>query len=527
MRNLCSVLLKKDIFNKYSMLVICIIAVVSLLAFQKPVVNDVFQRGPAVAFAQDGSSELVGEGLTDEPVGGDTGVVGGGPASVLNDGSSEFVGEGSVPIPPDSTRGRPTPVQLPPRAPRAPQPQPVSCDPNTSWERRDNECSWQTPGEYQEVWFNNCTGEWWRSDPLFQAGACGDGVAPVCDPATSWVEKPSECSGTEPGMVWVPWFNTCTGEWWRSTPIFQPGVCGHTIPQPQPAPVQVPVPIKVQVPVITVPRIITTIVAPQPEFAPLCDPNQVNMSVSPNPSRIGDTVTFLVSGSQGSTWVDDFWSGGVTCSGAFWGSKSCTAVNSGVFTWTHFWRNTAPNNFNVTSPLCSKQVTFSVALQPQPTISPTPTPTFTIIPSLAPTVTPPSGGFVQIPTQATQLTTTQQCPSGTTEIKEGNSIVCVINTNVNNNQNSIQNNFNPVITVSPSPQVVKAIVTEATPSAQPKVVEVAGVTSVKELPKTGAPLAAWGLISLLPIGIRLRRFGSSFKKLANANFIWEERELKK
>ncbi len=58
----------------------------------------------------------------------------------------------------------------------------------------------------------------------------------------------------------------------------------------------------------------------------------------------------------------------------------------------------------------------------------------------------------------------------------------------------------------------------------PQVVTVSGATPVKELPKTGLPLASLVLGALIPAGLRLRKFGASEKNL-NANFIWEEREL--
>ena len=58
---------------------------------------------------------------------------------------------------------------------------------------------------------------------------------------------------------------------------------------------------------------------------------------------------------------------------------------------------------------------------------------------------------------------------------------------------------------------------------QPQVVTVAGA-QVKELPKTGAPLAALALAGLLPAGLKLRRFGKQDKDI-NPNYIWEEREL--
>lgn len=100
--------------------------------------------------------------------------------------------------------------------------------------------------------------------------------------------------------------------------------------------------------------------AGQDKYVPPCDPNQVDMQVSPQPVYEGQSVTFYVSGSQGSTWIDDQWWGGVDCVGTFWGTKQCKAVKAGTHTWIHTWRNTAENDFNTASNLCSKAVNFTV-----------------------------------------------------------------------------------------------------------------------------------------------------------------------
>ena len=63
-------------------------------------------------------------------------------------------------------------------------------------------------------------------------------------------------------------------------------------------------------------------------------------------------------------------------------------------------------------------------------------------------------------------------------------------------------------------------------------VQVAGVsvinqtpTSIKELPKTGLPLAAVGLASLLPFGSRLRKLGQKNTEEETANSIWLKKQL--
>lgn len=124
--------------------------------------------------------------------------------------------------------------------------------------------------------------------------------------------------------------------------------------------------------------------------APACDLNQLNMTASQSNNR----VTFSLSGTQGSTWISDTWSDGVDCSGAFWGSKTCNVTKSGAFKWTHMWQNTAPNNFDIKSTICSKSMDYTVAAPtatPSPTVTPTvtqtPTATITQTPGASPTAT--------------------------------------------------------------------------------------------------------------------------------------------
>lgn len=105
------------------------------------------------------------------------------------------------------------------------------------------------------------------------------------------------------------------------------------------------------------------------------------------------------------------------------------------------------------------------------------------------------------------------CPQGTTKIINGDSETCVA----------------PGVQSQPQPQP-QQVVTAQMPvqqivyEQQPQVVTVSGDSKVKELPKTGLPIAALGLGSLLPLGLRLRRY-AKVKDAVSANFIWEEREL--
>lgn len=103
--------------------------------------------------------------------------------------------------------------------------------------------------------------------------------------------------------------------------------------------------------------------------APTCDSGQVQMSFSPSSSKVSETITFNVSGSQGSTHMNDVWSpdGGVDCSGPFWDKKECKAKKEGTYNWTHKWKNCAPNNCSVTSSECSKELSFTINPNPSPT----------------------------------------------------------------------------------------------------------------------------------------------------------------
>ncbi|MDP3988308.1 MAG: hypothetical protein Q8P80_04155 [Candidatus Levybacteria bacterium] len=105
-----------------------------------------------------------------------------------------------------------------------------------------------------------------------------------------------------------------------------------------------------------------------PGQAPTCDSSQVAMSYSPNPGVSGSNITFNVSGNQGSTNTGDTWSGGVDCSGNFWGSKTCKANTQGAFNWTHLWKNCAPNNCAITSSQCSKILPYTIGSQQTLTI---------------------------------------------------------------------------------------------------------------------------------------------------------------
>lgn len=119
----------------------------------------------------------------------------------------------------------------------------------------------------------------------------------------------------------------------------------------------------------------------------------------------------------------------------------------------------------------------------------TPTPTPTTRPAATPTPTPTSGAG-----------------AGQGGQSQGN---CT-------GANSCSGSANVTVNTPPA-QVALA-------AAAPRVVS-AATAGVSELPKTGLPLAGLGLAGLLPIGLKLRKFGKGQKDDYSAKSIWEEREL--
>ena len=67
------------------------------------------------------------------------------------------------------------------------------------------------------------------------------------------------------------------------------------------------------------------------------------------------------------------------------------------------------------------------------------------------------------------------------------------------------------------------------PIRQTFATSLAGVSYVKELPKTGLPALAWAAAAFLPIGLKFRRFGRTAKFDSNisANYLWEVKRFKK
>jgi hypothetical protein len=170
------------------------------------------------------------------------------------------------------------------------------------------------------------------------------------------------------------------------------------------------------------------------------------------------------------------------------------------------------------------------------TPSPTPTPTPSVTPS--PVVTP-----TPYPSQ-----TPASCPVGYIGKIFGSTIVCVTqeqtqnqtqnNTQTQNNNNKqevnvtvsphIENTNNNNITVNGSGSTSNSNVTINTDSGT----RVAGVsvvnqvpTYVKELPKTGLPLAAMAFTALFPAASRFRKMGQKSREEETPNSIWMKKQL--
>jgi hypothetical protein len=180
-----------------------------------------------------------------------------------------------------------------------------------------------------------------------------------------------------------------------------------------------------------------------------------------------------------------------------------------------------------------------------PVTSPSPSPTPTPKPSVTPTPKP----------SASPSPSTVQCPTGKISKVVDSVIVCVAQNQEqtqtqiqNNNQNqNVNQNVNATggsssssssssssvnVTVNnptPSPSastttVVLASNTSTVYQSQPQVVtQVKG--DVKELPKTGLPLAALALGGLLPAGFGIKRFAKKSAEETTANSIWTEKQL--
>jgi hypothetical protein len=139
------------------------------------------------------------------------------------------------------------------------------------------------------------------------------------------------------------------------------------------------------------------------------------------------------------------------------------------------------------------------------------------------------------------------CPVGYIHKIFGSTIVCVSQNQQqqqqqnnhleqnNNNKQEVNVTVNPSITNTNNNNVTvngSGSTSSVTISSSDSV-KVAGVsvvnqvpTYVKELPKTGLPLAAIAVTGLFPLASRLRRLGKKSREEETANSIWMKKHLK-
>ena len=106
---------------------------------------------------------------------------------------------------------------------------------------------------------------------------------------------------------------------------------------------------------------------PAPTTPPAsCNPSAVNMTVVPADStkteiKVGDSIKFNVSGSQGDTWISEQGLSPFTdCTGGIWGNKICKALKEGQdIAWTHNWKNCAGSAANCPVS-CAKNAKFTI-----------------------------------------------------------------------------------------------------------------------------------------------------------------------
>jgi hypothetical protein len=137
---------------------------------------------------------------------------------------------------------------------------------------------------------------------------------------------------------------------------------------------------------------------------------------------------------------------------------------------------------------------------------------------------------VPTPTPAPSQASNQQV-STNVEQSQNNSQTQNQNNNQSSNQNTNVSTGAVTTTAAAGTPVVTAAVpvkeTVITQAAAPQVITQAQ-TPVKELPKTGLPLAAWGLASLLPGVLGINQFRKKKHQSSDSpNSLWIEKQFKK
>lgn len=182
---------------------------------------------------------------------------------------------------------------------------------------------------------------------------------------------------------------------------------------------------------------------------------------------------------------------------------------------------------------------------PTPTPTNTPTPTSTPTPTVTPTATPtgtitptPTGTITPTPTPQGAQNILLKCPDGhILNIVAGGDVnfnaLCQsqqqqqtqtqtqTSTNTNNNSNSNCTGSNSCSGTAN----VNLTLTQPQPQVLGTSTVISGVTT---LPKTGLPLAAWGALSFIPAGLKLRKNGKGqlVDETITANYLWEEKQFK-
>lgn len=166
---------------------------------------------------------------------------------------------------------------------------------------------------------------------------------------------------------------------------------------------------------------------------------------------------------------------------------------------------------------CEDRASFLVqsAAVPTPTSTPPVIPTPTAVPTVTPT--PVISPVPTVPVINAQI----RCPEGFVQTVSGSNIICL---------QQIQNQTQSVVsTANASTGPINVSVASNIPQGAPiQVVPVEAkqpVVITQELPKTGLPLAAWAFSGLAPIGLKLKRFGSSKGEGNSILALWQEREF--
>lgn len=161
--------------------------------------------------------------------------------------------------------------------------------------------------------------------------------------------------------------------------------------------------------------------------------------------------------------------------------------------------------------------------------------------------TPASGGVdCAVGSNCNNLQAQQQQAQAQQSSNNNNNTNNLNNNNTNNNNNNSSSSssataiaYGPTVTVTQTNTMTREIIREVpviqttqaasgtrNVNTQPRVVKTAGA-QVKELPKTGLPIAGIALAGFVPLGLRLRKVGVSSKQVYTPTYIQEQRQSQK